>query len=188
MENVIKVKIGCMKKILVFGASTSSKSINVQLAKYAASLLHQVELTTIDLNDFEMPIYSTDREAEGFPEAAQNFVKLIGESDGVLLSLAEHNGTYTAAFKNVLDWSSRVVGGKLWQNKPMLILSSSPGGRGGATVMNLALNHWPFMAAAIKANFSLPMFQENFDAEKGIITEGLKNELLAQIAIFEKAI
>ena len=47
-----------MKKIVAFGASSSKKSINKQFASYAASLISDADSIIIDLNDFEMPIYS----------------------------------------------------------------------------------------------------------------------------------
>lgn len=186
MDNSFNIETADMKKILVIGASTSSTSINKKLAVYAATLV-DAKATTLDLNEFEMPIYSVDREQDGFPKFAHDFAKLIKDHDGVLISLAEHNGTYTAAFKNILDWSSRTEAGKLWQNKPMLILSTSPGGRGGATVSGLANNHWPFMAAEIKGSFSLPFFDKNFvDGE--IVDADRKSQLVLEVEAFQKAL
>ncbi len=51
-----------MNNILVFAGSSSSKSINLQLAKFAASLAMNSSVEVLDLNDFEMPIYSSDCE------------------------------------------------------------------------------------------------------------------------------
>jgi chromate reductase len=89
-----------MKQIIAFAGSNSSKSINKQLVEYTTTLLERSKAHVLDLNDFEMPIYSTDREAEnGYPEKALDFVNLIRESDGIILSLAEYNGAYSGAFK-----------------------------------------------------------------------------------------
>ena len=49
-----------MSKILAFGASNSINSINKRLASYTAKMISPVESVIIDLNDFEMPIYSED--------------------------------------------------------------------------------------------------------------------------------
>ena len=93
-----------MQKILAFGASNSRSSINQQLAKFTANQLKNVEVTILDLNDFEMPIYGIDKEKDsGIPEKAQNFIDLLESHDGMIISLAEHNGNYTVAFKNVQD-------------------------------------------------------------------------------------
>ena len=57
-------------KILAFAASSSSKSINKQLVNHAAdvlktSIIKDAEVEILDINDYEMPIYSSDREEEG---------------------------------------------------------------------------------------------------------------------------
>ena len=97
------------KKILAFGASSSRSSMNKELANYAAQQVQNVDITLLDLNDFEMPIYSIDREqGSGIPELAHAFKSHIAEADGIIISFAEHNGVYTAAFKNIFDWISRV--------------------------------------------------------------------------------
>ena len=126
-----------MKKIVAFGASSSKNSINKELAKYAASRVSESTYEMIDLLDFEMPIYSEDRESEqGIPELASKFKKLIKESDGIVISFAEHNGVYTSAFKNILDWIS-VIEKVVWCNKPMFLLATSNGARGAKTVLEI---------------------------------------------------
>ncbi len=125
-----------------------------------------------------MPIYSMDKEsATGIPQLAQDFYAKIGNSDLIIISFAEHNGAYSAAFKNIFDWISR-INGKTFQEKLMLLLSTSPGPRGGATVLEIAKNRFPFQGGVVKGSFSLPSFSTNFDAEKGIIDTDLKNQLL----------
>ena len=70
--------------ILTFGASNSSQSINQQLAVYTSSLFKDAQVEILDLNDFEMPIYSTDREQKnGIPEPAHTFYQKIGNYIGV---------------------------------------------------------------------------------------------------------
>lgn len=167
-----------MKKIIAFGASSSKTSINKQLAVYAANLFSNATVEILDLNNYEMPIYSVDREKEnGIPALAQDFYSKIGSADLVVLSLAEHNGAYSSSFKNILDWVSR-VNAKTFQQKPMLLLSTSPGPRGGSTVLEIAKNRFPFQGANLIGSFSLPNFNENFDAENGITNPELKSELL----------
>lgn len=161
-------------KILSFGGSTSSSSINRQLANHAASLVPTAEVTDLDLRQFDLPIYSSDEEeANGIPAAAQEFKQLIESHDAIVLSLAEHNGSYSAAFKNLYDWTSR-IDTKVWSDKPMLLMATSPGGRGGATVLEAAAATFPRMGADLKATFSLPSFYDNFSTEAGVTTEELK--------------
>lgn len=167
-----------MKKIIALGASSSKNSINKQLAIYAANLFQNASVEILDLNNYEMPIYSVDQEKEnGIPTLAQEFFVKIGSADVIVLSLAEHNGAYSSAFKNVLDWASR-INGKTFQQKSMLLIATSPGPRGGSTVLEIAKNRFPFQGADLKGSFSLPNFNENFNAENGITNPELKSELL----------
>jgi len=167
-----------MKKIIAFGGSSSKNSINKQLAVYAANLFSNATVELLNLNDYEMPIYSVDREKEnGIHSLAQQFYDKIGSADLLIISLAEHNGAYASAFKNILDWASR-INNKTFQQKPMLLLATSPGARGGSTVLEIAKNRFPFQGADLKGSFSLPNFNDNFDSVKGIINPELKNQLM----------
>ena len=151
-----------MKSILVFAGSNSKNSINKKLAVYASSLINSVDVNVLDLNDFELPLYGIDYEIDhGIPDNAHKFLDLIKSSNGIVLSLAEHNGAYSVAFKNIFDWMSRIES-NLWNDKPMLLMATSPGGRGGMTVMNIAKEKFPFMGGNIVSNFSLPYFPKNF--------------------------
>ena len=174
-----------MKKILVFAGSSSKTSINKQLAVYAAQQFQNAELDILDLNDYEMPLFSVDKEKEnGIHNLAHDFYNKIGSADLIVVSLAEHNGAYSSAFKNILDWTSR-INNKTFQQKPMLLLATSPGARGGATVLDIASKRFPFQGAEVKGTFSLPTFFENFDAVHGIINPELKNQLLEIIHAIE---
>jgi hypothetical protein len=51
----------------------------------------------------------------------------------------------------------------------MVLLSTSPGGRGGLSVLELALSQIPRFGGQVKASFSVPSFGENFDLEAGVI-------------------
>ena len=125
-------------KITAFAASSSRKSINKALVTYACSLLADAEVQVLDINDYEIPLFSVDREAElGQPQLAADFLARIAEADALVVSFAEHNGSYSAAFKNLFDWCSRIEK-RVWQNKPMVLLSTSPGARGGASVLEMA--------------------------------------------------
>lgn len=166
-----------MKKIIAFAGSSSKNSINKQLATYAAHLFENAEVEVLDLNDYEMPLFSVDREKDnGIHNLAHDFYAKIGSADLLVVSLAEHNGAYSSAFKNILDWTSR-INNKTFQQKPMLLMATSPGARGGATVLDIASKRFAFQGAELKGTFSLPVFFENFDAVHGIINPELKKEL-----------
>ena len=166
-----------MKRIVVIGASSSSKSINRQLANYAAkSISVDTEIIDLNLNDFEMPIYSEDlQNSLGIPQKALDFKREISVSDALVISLAEHNGSYTAAFKNIYDWIS-VIETTVWSNKPLILLSTSDGQNAGKTVLQTALSRFSRQSKQEIPHFSLPNFNENFSDTDGIINNKLSEE------------
>ena len=156
-------------KVLAFAATSSSKSINKQLVRYAASQVNHadgVDVELLDINDYEMPLFSEDKEATlGQPQQAKDFFAKLGQADAIIISFAEHNGSYTVAYKNLFDWTSR-IDQKLFQNKPMVLLATSPGPGGAATVLNAATGSAPYFNGQVKASLSIPSFYDNFDQEK----------------------
>jgi len=157
-------------KIIAFAGSNSKNSINKKLATYAAHLFENATVEVLDLNDFALPIFGVDVETEiGQPKLAKDFLDKLAMADIIVMSLAENNGSYSVAFKNIFDWASRQYK-DVFQQKPMLLMATSPGGRGGASVLALAQENLPRYGANIKAVFSLPSFNENFDIEQGKIS------------------
>lgn len=172
--------------ILAFAGSTSSTSRNRELVKFTLKYFNGHTINFLDLNDFDMPVFSVDREKAGYPEAAGNFLKAIAEADFIICSLAEHNRSYSAAFKNIFDWASRLEV-KVFQDKPMFLMTISPGGYGGGNVMAEAQKFFPQFGADIRETFSLPKFIENFDVARNEITHAeLKAELEGKIEEFKK--
>jgi len=174
------------KKIIAFGASNSKNSINKKLASFAATQIAAADITILDLNDFEMPIYGIDREqATGIPILAHEFKDQLKEADGLIISFAEHNGAYSTAFKNILDWISRIKGENgVWENKPMFLLATSPGGRGGQTVLGIATTSFQHMNKNAITSFSLPSFNKNFSDKEGIVDLTLLAAFKEQLQTF----
>ena len=163
-----------MKKILAFSGSSSSKSINQKLVKIAADQLNQCKVTLIDIREFPLPIYSIDiEETDGFPDNAHNLKALFSEHDGFLISCPENNGSMPAIFKNLIDWISR-MGGKIFQDKPVLLLSASPGKGGGKTNLSNMEALMPWWGGIVVPSFSVGNFHDEFDGE----THQLKNNQL----------
>lgn len=107
-----------------------------------------------------------DRDLElGQPGLAKTFMAKIADSDALMISFAEHNGSYSAAYKNLFDWASRI--GKVFQHKPLVLLSTSPGAGGGANVLAAATKSAQFFAGHVKASLAIPSFYDNFDVELG---------------------
>jgi chromate reductase, NAD(P)H dehydrogenase (quinone) len=163
-------------KILAFAATTSSTSINKQLVAHAIELIEDglvpdATVETLDLNDYELPIYSVDRQEElGIPQLAQDFYDKIGSADAVIVSFAEHNGSYTTAYKNIFDWATR-IDMRLYQDKPTVMLATSAGPTGGSIVLNGALALDQYFGYDIRSSMSIPDFYKTFDMEAGVLRD-----------------
>jgi chromate reductase len=175
-------------KIIAFAGSNSSVSINKMLATYAASLFKNADVEVLDLKDYEAPLYGIDIENEiGQAKEAKQFIQKLQSADIFVISLAENNGNYSTAFKNIIDWCSRIEKGFFYK-KPMLLLATSPGKGGGSLVLEIAKNNLTRFDSNITALFSLPSFEENFDEEKNIIINAeLDTELRKAVLVVQEA-
>ena len=109
----------------------------------------------------------------------------ISEADALIISVNEHNGSWSAFFKNIIDWLSRLDRNFL-EGKKILLMSTSPGKRGGLSALEYAKSVLPRFGAEIVESFSFPSFYENFSEETNSINDetlllGL-NEVLSTFA------
>ncbi len=170
-----------MKKIIAFGASYSKNSINKIFAEYAAKQFENSTIEILDLNDYALPLFTVDVIASiGVPDNAQRFLDKLLEADFLIISMTEHNGNYSAAFKNLFDWVS-MIQYQMFKGKNILLLSTSPGKRGGASSLEIAKKLFPLHGAFIINSFSLPSFERNFDINKGITNSELKQHFMEVI-------
>src|SRR5260370_42637826 len=104
-----------MSRILAFAASARSESFNKKLVAITAQGARQAgaEVTLIDLEDFPLPLFDQDLEAEqGMPENGKELKKLFIDHDGLLIASPEYNSSITAVLKNAIDWVSRPAAGE----------------------------------------------------------------------------
>ena len=162
-----------MASILAFAGSNSSTSVNFKLVKYTSSLVDQHDVELLNMANFPFPMYSMDHEKEkGFSNSLIELKDDIQKADGLIISVNEHNGNVSAYFKNLIDWLSRLDRGFL-KSKKMLLMSCSPGGRGGIGALGIVEAIFTRFGAEIIATFSLPSFNDKFDAANGITDEEL---------------
>jgi NAD(P)H-dependent FMN reductase len=100
-------------RILVFAGSARRESLNKKLARAAAKSITApgVEVTFIDLDDYPMPVYHGDLEAEqGMPANGLKLRELFLAHDALLIAAPENNQSITSLLKNTIDWLSRSIG------------------------------------------------------------------------------
>ncbi len=177
-----------IKRVLAIPGSNSMESINRKLLLSVVAMLEDSKGNVVDINDFPLPLFSVDLKKEkGVPEPALNFKDQMEASDGFILSVAEYNGSYSSAFKNLLDWLS-VIEGKLFEQKPVLLMCATPGKLGGKNVLHTANAYLPHMGANIIGSVSFGEFYENFKDGKGIVNVELHNEMIEKLKVFEASL
>jgi len=95
-----------------------------------------------------------------------------------------YNSSVPAGFKNTIDWLSRLEG-KVFQNKPVLLMCATPGKRGGRSVLEHLSQAMPFWGARLCATFGLPEFHEHF--QDGKLAGPWSARLEQSIQLFEGA-
>jgi NAD(P)H-dependent FMN reductase len=71
---------------------------------------------------------------------------------------------------------------KIFQNKPMVIMATSPGPGGGARVLKAANESAATFGADVLGSVAIPSFYKNFDVDKGeILDAALAQELNAHL-------
>lgn len=182
-----------MAKLLFFAGSSRRGSLNKKLASKAAKLAEQksVDVSVIDLKDFQMPLYDGDLEAaEGLPENAINLKKLFVEHDGFYIASPEYNSSFSALLKNALDWISRphekdetplsAFGGKI-----AAIGSIAPGALGGLRgLVPLRMMLGNIGVHVVPNQVAIPFGFEAFDDEDELKDERHVQMLTASIEQF----
>jgi chromate reductase, NAD(P)H dehydrogenase (quinone) len=127
-----------MARYLTFSGSRREASFNTAVINIVSRELttSNQQVTAISLNDFELPLYEQPTEQQlGLPEQATDLRNLFKHHDGVIIGCPEYNGILPPLLLNTLTWISRSSEGQpdlsVFQGKPVLITSCSPGSLGG---------------------------------------------------------
>ncbi|CUA98416.1 NADPH-dependent FMN reductase [Thiomonas bhubaneswarensis] len=168
-------------RLLILPGSVRAGALSGRLAASAANLAPAcgMQPRLFDLRALALPLYDGDLEAaQGVPAGALALRAALIDSDAVLVVTPEYNGFPTPLVINAFDWLSRIPAGEqpaglaVTANKPVALLSSSPGALGGLRAMN-ALRQYLQMAFAmlvIPQQYALGRAHEAFD-EQGALRD-----------------
>lgn len=121
-------------KILTFAGSLRLDSFNKKLCRAVEHYLLSEQLAKVeflDLKPLNIPVYDGDVEAQsGLPAGVLTLIEKIKESDALIISSPEYNGSISSVLKTNLDWISRHKPNVL-EGKHVLLLAASPGALGG---------------------------------------------------------
>lgn len=118
-------------KLLGISGSLRENSLNTAILRSVATKLpDDTVLDIFPLNG--IPPYDSDLDTDTPPPAVAALRAAIGAADGLVIATPEYNHGMSGVLKNALDWASRPYGAATLIGKPVLTLSSSMMGTGGA--------------------------------------------------------
>ncbi len=168
-------------KILAFSGSSRDGSFNKKLVNVAAAGAREAgaDVTVVDLKEFDLPLYTQNREAaDGMHPKAREFKKLLTEHDGFLISSPENNSSYSVELKNAIDWASRKESDDerplaAFAGKYATLMAASPGGLGGLRgLVHLRGLLQNMQVTVLPGQFALSSAHQAFDDSEKLKDEG----------------
>jgi len=139
-------------------------SHNLKLVNIASEIVRANSSTPnlINLNAYDIPYYNQEIEEKALPQAVLSLKDKMDHAKALILASPEYNFSMPGHFKNTLDWLSRCKP-QPFKNKPILLLSASPGmvaGNRGLWSLRIPLE--ALGAFVFPTMFSLPFIHESF--------------------------
>lgn len=179
-------------KILVMSGSTRAGSLNVRLAALAVKELTLVdaEANRISLEDYPLPIYDPDNEANsGSHPNAVKLKQMMRAHQGVFIASPEYNGSVPPLLKNAIDWVSQVrergePAYSAFRGRVFALGAASPEPHGGVRGL-IALRQILELgcgALVIPEQVTVPQADQVFDEIDNLSNASLANQLRTQLA------
>lgn len=117
--------------LLGISGSLREQSFNTALLRAVEKHLNgRVRWTVTDFR--AVPLYDGEPATGSAQQAIERFKQDVARADGVLIATPEYNYSVPGGLKNALDWASRPAYESVFRNKPVGVMSVSPGAIGAA--------------------------------------------------------
>jgi chromate reductase len=152
-------------KLLLFAGSLRTGSFNKKLLANANTILSAMpdcQPTVVDIKSLSLPVYDADIEAAGMPEGVKTLGQMVLDANAIVIASPEYNNSISSPLKNTIDWVSRLRPVP-WENKPVLLMGTSPGYFGAVRGLIHARNPLEALGCYLyPQNFALPKAAEAF--------------------------
>jgi chromate reductase, NAD(P)H dehydrogenase (quinone) len=172
--------------IVALAGSLKKESQNKKLAQAAANIALEAGacVQIIHLEDYDLPLFSEDIEGQlsaEYHDNLQQLRKILDNADGFIMASPEYNGMVPGVFKNTLDWISRSFDdgfGNVFADKPLALMSASPGANAGMRGLFSARDTFYFLGSLILPNaFGLGRSHSQFNQEGNLTDENTNARL-----------
>ncbi len=167
-------------RILGFVGSLRKGSYNKALMRAALELAP--EDAAIEVFDLEgIPPFNQDFETQP-PQVVRDFKAKIRGADALLIVTPEYNFSIPGVLKNAIDWASRPFADKVFEGKPVALMSASIGRLGGARAQYHLRQSFVYlnMHPLNRPEVMLSSAQENIDAN-GKLTNEQTRQLIREL-------
>ncbi|WP_057895473.1 NADPH-dependent FMN reductase [Liquorilactobacillus oeni] len=119
------------KTVGLIVGSLRKNSFTRAVAEQMAAFLPE-DYVVKDIEIGKLDLYNQDLDDENrVPESWQNFRAEMKTVDAVIFATPEYNRSVPGVLKNAIDVGSRPYGESIWDKKPAVVLSVSPGAISG---------------------------------------------------------
>jgi chromate reductase len=147
------------------------------------------EMVIVNVDPFGLPFYDAVLEADGASPAVRSLKAAIEASDALLVITPEYNGGMPAVLKNALDWASRPAFRSPLADKPVLVMSASPGRSGGRRAIEDATRVLTATRSRVHpASLGVPGAGDLLDEGGRIADESLRADVAALLRDFASAV
>lgn len=162
--------------------SLRSGSINRMALNLAAESL---PMEVVEFRD--VPLFNADVLAAGAPPVVTALNERLRRADGIVIATPEYNFSIPGVLKNLIDWISRDKQ-QAFSQKPVAILSASPGPLGGPRVQYDLRKVLLFVNAMtlVKPEVFIGSAPTKFDAAGRCTDDPTRQFVAAQMQAFEK--
>jgi chromate reductase, NAD(P)H dehydrogenase (quinone) len=179
--------------ILLMAGSARAGALSVRLRDAARREVQSAgaETSVLDLRSLELPLYDGDLESNsGVPAGAQDLRDALRHAHGLIFVTPEYNAFPTPLALNAFDWLSRVQpagdtpgGMTVVANKPVALLSTSPGPLGGMRALAAMRQYLggQFQMLVLPQQLAVGKANEAFD-DAGALKDARMQQSVADIA------
>ncbi|KQP12014.1 NADPH-dependent FMN reductase [Pseudorhodoferax sp. Leaf267] len=166
--------------VVALCGSLRSASLNRRVIRLAQQV-KPAHMAIEELDWRAVPVLDADELARGFPAPVAALRERIRAADAVLIATPEYNFSIPGGLKNLIDWLSRGED-QPFHEKPVAIVTASPGPLGGARVpydlrkVLLFMNAMPLA----KPEVFIGGAAAKFDPATGDCTDGTTRDFVAQ--------
>ncbi|WPN44718.1 MULTISPECIES: NADPH-dependent FMN reductase [unclassified Pseudomonas] len=134
-----------------------------------------------------IPVYDGDVEEQGIPAEVLRLAEEIRCADALLIASPEYNFSISGTLKNAIDWLSRTTP-QPFKNKPVALLSVTPGPVGGARQQYELRKVLGCLEAIVlpRPEIFIGLCAQRFDAEGRLVDETTRGLLGAQMHAFNE--